>query len=209
MRGVGVGVRIGARVLASVRIEGMVIVRVSGAPGSPTMVLVVGARLRHVRGFPGKARVRVRARFRVLLSVRVRVRKPPDSPAMVLVPSVPAADAAPVAVGLPSTSAPVEPMPCRGAPGAAENLPLYARAEPGGPGAAPPPPTLGPGATTVAIGGGAVAPKDAADASAGPGCARLPADAEPAMPPLDDVAGNLTCTETNRRLRALMACMNT
>jgi len=47
-----------------------------------------------------------------------------NMPAMVLVPSVVAAETAPpAAVGLPSARAPAEPMPCSGAPGAAENLP--------------------------------------------------------------------------------------
>ena len=121
-------------------------------------------------------------------------------PAMVLVPSVVTAAAPPpAAVGLPSARAPAEPMPCSGAPGAAENLPLYARADPGGPGAAPPAPRFG--ATAVAIGGGAVLP-NGADASAGPApagpCARLPADAEPARAPLEDVAGSLTCTRQGK-----------
>ncbi len=44
-------------------------------------------------------------------------------PAMVLVPSAAPADVAPAASGLPSARAPVELMPCSGAPGAAENLP--------------------------------------------------------------------------------------
>ena len=115
------------------------------------------------------------------------------SPAMVLVPSGATAGAPLAAVGLPSAvSAPAEPMPCSGAPGAAENLPLYARAEPGGPGAAP-----DPGATAVVIGGGGADAPNAAEEPSFPGapadpCARLPADVEPARPPLEDVAGSFT-----------------
>ena len=87
---------------------------------------------------------------------------------MVLVPSAATAGAPPAAVGLPSPKAPAEPTPCSGAPGAAENLPLYARAEPGGPGAAPPP-KVAPGAAEVEMGGGAdAAPNAVGGPSAGP-----------------------------------------